>query len=64
MSDNLKMFLRYGLAVAISFVVGKGWLTPEQGNVVTDLVIQITGLVVSMFPAVYAAINIDNSPKT
>jgi len=64
MSDNLKMFFRYGFAVLLSFAVGKGWITPEQSETVNGVLIQIAGLVLSMFPAVYAALKIDNTPKT
>ena len=63
MNDNLKMFLRYGLAIGVSFAVAKGWITPETGEGVTKSIIEIVGVLVSFAPALYAAIMIRNTPK-
>jgi hypothetical protein len=63
MSDNLKMFGRYGLAVAVSFAVGKGWITPEQSETVTNIVIQLAGIAIAFAPAAWAAAFVDNKPK-
>ncbi len=63
MSDTLNMFGRYAITAAISFAVGRGWITPAASSVVTDFAIQFLGMVVAFFPAFYAAKKIDNSPK-
>lgn len=63
MSDNLKMFGRYGAAVAVSFAVGKGWLTPEQSEGAINLAIQIGGIVLALLPAAWAAKFVNNDPK-
>lgn len=64
MSNNLKMFGRYGLAVAVSYATAKGWLTPTAGDLVTNLAIEVVGLGVAFGPAIYAAMKVDNTPKT
>lgn len=61
--DNLNMFGRYAVAVAISFAVGRGWLTEAAGGAVGDFAVQLLGLIVAFAPAVYASVRIDNAPK-
>lgn len=64
MNDNLKMFGRYGIAIAISYALGKGWINQAQGDQITGIVIEIAALAASFSPAIYAALKIDNAPKT
>jgi len=63
MSDNLKMFLRYGAAIAVSFAVGRGWVTPDQGESLTKLVVETAGILIALAPAIYAAFKVNNTPK-
>lgn len=63
MNNELKMVGRYALAIAISFAAGKGWITPSQGTAVTNLVVELAGVVIAFAPAVYAAFKVDNTPK-
>lgn len=63
MSDTLNMFGRYAITAAISFAVGRGWITPSASSVVADFAIQALGMIVAFIPALYAAKKIDNSPK-
>jgi len=45
-------------------LVGKGWIgAPAQGAIVDGLV-QLVGVLVAVIPPVYAALKIDNTPKT
>lgn len=64
MSPTLSMALRYALTGAMSFALGKGWLTSEQVGPVTDAVITLFGVVIAALPAVYAGFKIDNRPKS
>lgn len=63
MNDTFKMFGRYALAIGVSFAVGRGWITPEGGSAITDLAIQIAGLLAAFGPAIYAGMKIENKPK-
>jgi hypothetical protein len=63
MSDNVKMFARYALAVGVAFAVGRGWLSTGQGDAVINLVIELFGVVAAFGPAVWAAFKVDNTPK-
>jgi hypothetical protein len=62
MSDNVKMFARYGLAILIGWLVGAGKITPEQGDTYTKLAIELVGILAAFAPALYAAKKIDNGP--
>lgn len=63
-SDNLKMFGRYGLAIAVSYATAKGMLTPVAADVLTQAIIELGGILFASLPAFYAAQKIDNAPKT
>lgn len=63
MSNNVKMFGRYGIAIGVGYIVGRGALTPEAGDLLTKFLIEAFGLLVASLPAIYAANNVDNSPK-
>jgi hypothetical protein len=64
MSDNTKMFLRYALTVGITYATAKGWITPEGGSAIKTFVVELVGVVVAFGPAAYAAVKVDNSPKS
>lgn len=64
LQDNLKMFGRYGVAVAVAFAVGKGWITPEQSEGAINLLMQIGGILLAFAPAAWAARFVDNAPKS
>ena len=61
--DNISMFGRYAITVAIGFAVGRGWLTEAAGGTLGDFATQLLGLIVAFAPAVYASVRIDNGPK-
>jgi hypothetical protein len=63
MSDTLWMFGRYSLAIATSYAVGKGWITPTGGDALTSAIIEIAAVVAAYAPAIYAGIKVNNSPK-
>jgi hypothetical protein len=63
-SDNMKMFGRYGIAIAVGWLVGAGKITPEAGDLLTRFLIEGAGLLIAFVPAIYAAQNVDNSPKS
>jgi hypothetical protein len=62
-SDNLKMFGRYAIAIAVGWLVGSGKVSPEAGDLLTRFLIEGAGLLIAFVPAIYAAQNVDNSPK-
>lgn len=62
MSNNLKMFGRYGLAIAITYATAKGWIKPGAGDVITDFVMEAGALLAAFGPALYAAMKVDNTP--
>lgn len=64
MSNELKMFGRYALAIGVSYAIGRGWITPSAGDVITRLAIEVAGLAIAFGPALYAAMKVDNTPKT
>ena len=64
MTENLKMFGRYALAIGVSYALGKGWINQAQGDQITSIMIELAALAVSFSPAIYAALKIDNAPKT
>lgn len=61
--DNLKMFGRYGISIAIGYLVGAGKLTPEAGDTLTKFLIELGGLLIASGPAIYAALKVNNAPK-
>ena len=63
MTNNLKMFARYALAMGITYATAKGWISPKAGDAITTLVVEIAGVLIAFGPAVYAALKVDNSPK-
>ena len=64
LSPNIMMIVRYAISAGAAFAVGKGWIgAPAQGAIVDGLV-QLTGVLVAVIPPIYAAMKIDNSPKT
>lgn len=62
MNPTLAMFGRYFLAIAISYLVGKGFITEAAGSVISDFVIQMVGLLIAFLPAIWAALKVDNTP--
>lgn len=64
MSDNTKMFGRYALAIGLSYATAKGWITPAGSDAIKTLVVELVGVLVAFGPAAYAAIKVDNTPKT
>lgn len=63
-SPNIMMIVRYAISAGAAFAVGKGWIgAPAQGAVVDGLV-QLVGVLIAVIPPVYAALKIDNTPKT
>jgi hypothetical protein len=63
-SPNIMMIVRYAVSAGAAFAVGKGWIgAPAQGAVVDGLV-QLVGVLIAVIPPVYAALKIDNTPKT
>jgi len=63
-SPNIMMIVRYAVSAGAAFGVGKGWIgAPAQGAVVDGLV-QLVGVLIAVIPPVYAALKIDNTPKT
>jgi hypothetical protein len=62
-SSTLKMVGRYSLAIAVSYIVGKGWITPAGADALTAFVVEGTALAASYGPAIYAGLKVDNSPK-
>jgi hypothetical protein len=63
-SPNIMMIVRYAISAGAAFAVGKGWIgAPAQGAIVDGLV-QLVGVLVAVIPPVYAALKIDNTPKT
>ena len=63
-SPNIMMVVRYAISAGAAFAVGKGWIgAPAQGAIVDGLV-QLVGVLVAVIPPVYAALKIDNTPKT
>lgn len=63
-SPNIMMIVRYAVSAGAAFAVGKGWIgAPAQGAVVDGLV-QLIGVLIAVIPPVYAALKIDNTPKT
>ncbi len=63
-NDTTKMFLRYAIAIGISFAVGRGWISEAAGGTISQIAEQVLGLLVAFSPALYAAAKIDNSRKT
>ena len=64
MDPNISMIIRYAITAVVAFAVGKGWVSaPAQGPLV-DGVVQLVGVLVAAVPPIYAAMNIDNRPKT
>ena len=63
-TPNIMMVVRYAISAGAAFAVGKGWIgAPAQGAIVDGLV-QLVGVLVAVIPPVYAALKIDNTPKT
>lgn len=62
--DNLKMFGRYGIAIVVGYLVGTGKLTPEAGDTMSKALIDLGGLLIAALPAIYAAMKVNNAPKT
>jgi len=62
MSDNVKMFLRYGFSVIVAYGVGNGWFAVELGNEILETAMKVVEIVIALAPAVYAWRNIDNAP--
>lgn len=63
-SPNIMMVVRYAVSAGAAFAVGKGWISaPAQGAIVDGLV-QLVGVLIAVIPPVYAALKIDNTPKT
>lgn len=63
-SPNIMMIVRYAVSAGAAFAVGKGWIgAPAQGAIVDGLV-QLVGVLIAVIPPVYAALKIDNTPKT
>ena len=63
-SPNIMVIVRYAISAGAAFAVGKGWIgAPAQGAIVDGLV-QLVGVLVAVIPPVYAALKIDNTPKT
>jgi hypothetical protein len=63
-SDNMKMFGRYSVAIAVGWLVGAGKITPQTGDLLTQFLIQLAGILFAYIPAIYAAHSVDNSPKS
>ena len=64
MDPNISMVIRYAITAVVAFAVGKGWVSaPAQGPLV-DGVVQLVGVLVAAVPPIYAAMKIDNRPKT
>ncbi|MCC6775618.1 MAG: hypothetical protein IT537_03120 [Hyphomicrobiales bacterium] len=63
MNDNLKMAGRYAIAIGVSFAVGRGWITPDMGGAVSNLLVEMGGVLIAFGPAVYAAWKVNNAPK-
>ena len=64
MDPNISMIIRYAITAVVAFAVGKGWVrAPAQGPLV-DGVVQLVGVLVAAVPPIYAAMKIDNRPKT
>lgn len=64
MTDNLKMFGRYALAVGVTYAAAKGWITPAGGEAITSLVVELVGVLIAFGPAAYAALKVNNAPKS
>ena len=64
MSNNLKMFGRYALAIGLTYATAKGWITPGGSEAISTLVSELIGVLVAFGPAAYAALNVDNAPKS
>ena len=62
-NDTLKMFVRYAIAIAISFATARGWISDAAGGTISQVAEQLLGLLVAFTPAFYAAAKIDNSRK-
>ena len=63
-TPNIMMVVRYAISAGAAFAVGKGWIgAPAQGAIVDGLV-QLVGVLIAVIPPVYAALKIDNTPKT
>jgi len=63
-SPNIMVIVRYAISAGAAFAVGKGWIgAPAQGAIVDGLV-QLVGVLVAVIPPIYAALKINNTPKT
>lgn len=62
-SDNLKMFGRYAIAIGVSYATAKGWIKPAAGDLITQFLIEAGALALAFLPAIYAAVKVDNAPK-
>jgi hypothetical protein len=62
--DNLKMFGRYAIAIGVSYATAKGWISAPAGDAMTKLLVELGAVAISFGPAVYAAMKVDNAPKT
>lgn len=63
-NPNIMMVVRYAITAGAAFAVGKGWIgAPAQGPLIDGLV-QLVGVLVAVIPPLYAALKINNKPKT
>jgi hypothetical protein len=62
-SDNLKMFGRYALTIGLTYATAKGWITPTGSEAISNLIIELVGVLIAFGPAAYAALKVDNTPK-
>jgi hypothetical protein len=62
--DNLKMFGRYAIAIGVSYATAKGWISASGGDALTKLLVELGAVAIAFGPAVYAAMKVDNAPKT
>jgi hypothetical protein len=64
MNPTLAMILRYALSAFIMFGVGRGWWTEAAGGMLSDFIINLIAFIAAGLPPLYAALFVDNSPKT
>lgn len=63
-NPNVMMVVRYAITAGAAFAVGKGWIgAPAQGALVDGLV-QLVGVLVAVIPPIYAAMRVNNTPKS
>jgi hypothetical protein len=62
--DNIKMFARYALAIAVSFAAGKGYISGEQADLVSNFLKEAGAVIFAFAPALYAAFKVNNKPVT